>query len=146
MTRSANRSTSLSTWELTITVRPCRPELLEEVDEMEPLHRISTVQRLVEDEHLRTDHQRGGDLRALAHALAEAVDAPVGDVQQPDGGQRGVRRLGSVHAVEVGDVAHELASREPGRHRLVLRHERHPAVDTAVSAGVRGLRRGWCPG
>ena len=53
ITRSASRSTSLSTCELTITVRPSRAELLEQRDEVQPLHRIGAVQRFVEHEHVR---------------------------------------------------------------------------------------------
>ena len=73
-------------------------------------------------------HERGRDLRALAHALAE---------RRRRGGRRRrasrptasalVGRAPVGDAVQVGDVAHELAGGEPGRHRFVLRHEREPA-------------------
>ena len=52
-----------------------RAELLEQRDEVQALHGIGAVQRLVEHEHVRIAHERGRDLRALAHALAELVDA-----------------------------------------------------------------------
>ncbi len=60
-------------------------EALEQGDQLHPLHRVGAVQRLVEDEHAGVAHQRGGDLAALAHPLAEAVDAAIGDVEQGDG-------------------------------------------------------------
>ena len=85
---AARRSTSLSTCELTITVRPSAAEALEQGDQLHPLHRVGAVQRLVEHEHARVGDQRRGDLAALAHALAEAVDPAVGDVEQGDGAQR----------------------------------------------------------
>ena len=46
---------------------------------------------------------------------------------------RGLRRS---HTVEVGDVAHELASRQRRRHGFVLRYQRHPAVNSSVSPRV----------
>ena len=48
-----------------------RTELLEQCDEMQALDRIGAVQRFVEHEHVRIAHERGRDLGALAHALAE---------------------------------------------------------------------------
>ena len=67
------------------------PELAEQGDQLDALDRVGAVQRLVEHEHRRVGHQRGGDLRALAHPLAEAVDAASGDIEQPDRCQRRVR-------------------------------------------------------
>ena len=79
-----------------MTVRPSLTQRTEEGDEVGALHRVGAVQGLVEDEHLRRRDERGGDLRALAHALAEAADPTVGDVEQADGleraGDRGVVR------------------------------------------------------
>ena len=54
-------------------------EALEQLDEAQPLHRVGAVERLVEHEHERVLHEGGGHLAALAHALAEAVHAAVGD-------------------------------------------------------------------
>jgi hypothetical protein len=103
------------------------------------LHGVGTVQRFVEHEHVGIAHERGGDLRALPHALAEPVDAPVGDVEHRHGPQRVVGRAPVADAVEVGDVANELARGEPVRHRLVLRHECDPAEHTAIATRVAAV-------
>ena len=71
---------------------PLAAQALEERDEVRALHRVGAVERLVEHEDGRLADERGGDLGALAHALAEAVDPPVGDVEQADGLQRAVGR------------------------------------------------------
>ena len=103
---------------------------------MDPLHRVGAVQRLVEHEDPRIDHQGGGDLAALPHPLAEGVDAAIGDVEQADGAEGVVRCAAVRHPVEVGDVRDELSGAEPRRHGLVLGHERHPRVHTAVTTRV----------
>ena len=106
-----------------MTVRPSLAEGTEECDEMEALHGVGAVQRLVEHEHLRVGDERGGDLRALPHALAEAARPAVRDVGEPDrlDGPIGRTRVGD--AVQVGDVANELPSGEDRRHGFVLGHE-----------------------
>ena len=90
-------------------------EALEQGDQLHPLHRVGAVQRLVEDEHLRILHQGGGDLAALAHPLAEGVDATIGDVEQADGPQRLVGSVARRDPVEVGDVLDEAPGAEPRR-------------------------------
>ena len=146
ITRGASRSTSFRMCELTITVRPSRAELLEQRDEVQPLHGIGAVQRFVEHEHVRIAHERGRDLRALAHALAERVDVPVGDVEHLDRLQRVLGRAPVGDAVEVGDVAHELARGEPARHRFVFGHQREPAEHLAIAARVAAFDLARCPG
>jgi hypothetical protein len=111
-------------------------EVLEQRDEVHALHGVGAVERLVEHEHLRILDERGGDLRALPHALAERVDVAVGGIEHVDRAQRGVRRVAVGDAVEVGDVADELAGSEAGRHGLVLRHQRHPGMHLPVAARV----------
>ena len=85
---------------------------------------------------LRVGDERGGDLRALAHALAEPADPPIGDVEQPDGLERAVDRVRVGDAVQIGDVLHELASSEHRRHGFVLGHQGEAALHRPVSAGV----------
>jgi hypothetical protein len=113
-----------------------RPESLEQRDEVHPLYRISTVQRLVEHEHLWILDECGRDLGALTHPLAERIDAPVGGVEHRDLPQRVVGRVPVDDAMQVGDVTDELSRREPGGHRFVLGDERHPTVDGAVPTRV----------
>ena len=119
-----------------------RAELLEQRDEVQALDRVGAVQRLVEHEHVRIAHECGRDLRALPHALAERVDPPVGDVQHRDRAQRVLGRGAVGDAVEVGDVADELARGEPTRHRFVLGHEREPAehVDDRDAGSLPSMR------
>ena len=146
ITRSAIRSTSLSTCELTITVRPWAPELLEQLDEVQPLHRISAVQRFVEHEHLRIGHQCGGDLGALAHSLAEPVDAAIGGVEHRHRTQSVVGRIAIGDAIEIGDVPDQLPGSQPGRNGFVLGHQRHAGVDLAIADAGRNPRSSPCPG
>ena len=139
MTRSASRSTSLSTCELTITVRPSAPSWRNRAISCTRCTGSAPFSGSSSTSTAGPVHQRGGDLGALAHALAEAVDAPVGDVEQADRRQRGVGRAAVGDAVEVGDVADELAGRQRRRDGLVLRHEGHAPVDAAVAPGIATL-------
>jgi hypothetical protein len=100
------------------------------------LHRVGTVEGLVQDEDAGRGDEGGGDLRPLAHALAEAADPTVGHVQQPDGLQRAVDGGRVVRAVEPRDVADQLPCRQHPGHRLVLGHERQGPVHLAVRPGV----------
>ena len=116
ITRSARRSTSLSTCELTITVRPCAPSCLNSAMRCTRCTGSAPFSGSSSTSTCGIAHERGRDLRALAHALAEGVDAA--------GRRRRASRpiaarvsgaLAVGDAVEVGDVAHELARGEPGR-------------------------------
>ena len=78
---------------------PLAPSCLNSVDQVQALHRVGAVQRLVEHEHLRIGDQRRGDLGSLAHALAEAVDPPVGGVEHGDALQSLVGRAAIGDAV-----------------------------------------------
>ena len=113
---------------------------------MHALHRVGTVQRLVEHEHAWIADQRGGDLGALAHALAERRHAAVGHVEQTDGAQRLVRRATIGHAVEVGDVAHQLAGREAAGHGLVLGDQTDGRLHVAIAARVATVDVAPCLG
>ncbi len=110
---------------------------------MHALHRVGPVQRLVEHEHARIGDERRGDLGALAHALAEPVDATIGDVEQIDGVERAIDRVVVGDAVEVGDVANELASGEPGGHRFVLGHQGERPLHLTIGPRVAPSTRIW---
>ena len=114
-----------------------RAELLEQRDEVQraaPGRRRSAVRRA---------RARRGSVTSAA-AILVRWRMPLlnvstwrsADVEQLDGAQRAVGRVAVGDAVEVGDVAHELAGGEPAGHRLVLGHQRHHAVHGAVAARV----------
>ena len=105
------------------------------------LHRIGAVQRFVEHEDPGIGDERGGDLGPLAHALAEPVDAPIGDVEQRHGGEGRVGRAAVGDAPEVGGVAHELAGRQPGRARPRPRGRGRGGRGRCDRAGVGALDR-----
>ena len=107
----------------------------EELDEAQALHGVGAVERLVEHEHERVLHEGGGHLAALAHALAEAVHAPVGDRLHVDGLQGPVDHAAVGEPVQVGDVAAQLARRETAGDGLVLRHEGELPVHLPVGPG-----------
>ena len=117
-------------------MHPRAPQLLEQGDEVLTLHRVGTVQRFVEHEHVRVGHERGGHLGALAHALAEPVDATVGGVDEADLVEHPVDRATVGDAVEIGHVLHEPARGEAARHRFVLGDERHALVHAAIAARI----------
>ena len=105
-----------------------RAEVLEQLDEAQALHGIGAVQRLVEHEHVRIGHERGRDLGALPHALAERVDAPVGDVEHRHRSQRFVGRASG-------------RRRDSGRRRSERTGARVSAAGTASSSGTSAIRR-----
>ena len=111
-------------------------EAVEQLDEGDPLHGVGAVERLVEHEHRRVRDEGGGDARALAHALAEAADPPVGDVEQVDGGEGGVGGGAVADAVQRRRVADELAGGERRR------GWRPPRARGRPSAAPRGRRAG----
>jgi hypothetical protein len=114
---------------------PLVAEALEELDEPEPLDRVGAVERFVEHQHEGVLDQGGGHLAALAHALAEAVHAPVGGGLHVHGVEGPLDHAAIGDAVQVGHVCAELAGRQPARHGFVLGHQREPLVDRTVGAG-----------
>ena len=76
--------------------------------------RVERARRLVEVEHLRLVQQRPRDGHLLAHALAEAADAPVADVGQADDAEVSVDRSPqgrAAQAVQAAVVAQVLRAR-----------------------------------
>ena len=71
ITRSASRSTSLSTCELTITVRPSAPSCLNSAMRCTRCTGSAPFSGSSSTSTCGSRHERGGDLGALAHALAE---------------------------------------------------------------------------
>ena len=140
ITRSASRSTSLSTCELTITVRPCAPSCLNSAMRCTRCTGSAPFNGSSSTSTCGSVTSAAATLVRWRMPLLNAVDPPVGDVEHRD--RRAARcraRSRSATPVEVGDVAHELPGGEPGRHRLVLGHQRHPAVHLPVAARVAAL-------
>ena len=131
MTRSASRSTSLSTCELTITVRPSAPSWRNRAISCTRCTGSAPFSGSSSTSTAGPVHQRGGDLGALAHALAEAVDAPVGDVEQADRCQRGIGRAAVGDTVEVW-------------RRSARTGAPSAMAGTASSSGTRAMCR-WTP-
>ena len=98
-------------------------QMAEQGDEVGPLHGVGAVERLVEDEHGRVGHECGGDLRPLAHALAEAADPPIRHVEQSYGVQAAIDRGAIRHPVQAarrsgragGQSAPQVRPRPPAR-------------------------------
>ena len=63
-------------------------EPADQLDHVAPLHRVEAVERLVEQQQLGRVDERLGQLDALAHALREAADPPLGGVLEPDARER----------------------------------------------------------
>jgi hypothetical protein len=74
MTRSSQSRSTTSSWcDENRTAAPCAARLQHARDDVDG-ERIEARERLVEDEHLRVVHERGGDLRALLIAERERLD------------------------------------------------------------------------
>jgi hypothetical protein len=91
-------------------------EVVDQLDDLAAPRRVEAVQRLVEEQDARLVGERLCELDALAHALREAAHAPLGDVEQPDPVERGLRRR-----VRIGD-----APQARHRHDHLARGEERP--------------------
>ena len=114
-------------------------EPLEQVDQAQALDGIGAVQRFVEHQHQRVLHEGGRHLAALAHALAEAVHAPVRRRLHVHGVERPVDDPAVGDAVQVGHVGAQLAGRQAAGDRFVLGHRGRAARTPS------GCRRGDRP-
>ena len=119
---------------------------------MQALPGVHAVERLVEQQHGRVVHQRGGHLDPLLHALG--VGRRSGGpwrssisttAMRPRGGRLGVRQ-----AVEPGVGQHELPAGEEVVHRLALgdqpdrpvdRLVRHAGAPSRVTVPAEGARK-----
>ena len=90
--RGAIRSTSCSTCDETITVRPSSPEPVQQLDHCAALCRVEAVQRLVQQQQVGLVGERLGELHALAHAVREPAHLALGDVGEVDRLERPARR------------------------------------------------------
>ena len=147
ITRGASRSTSLRMCELTITVRPSAPS------------RLNSAMRCSRCTGSAPFNGSSSTSTCGSHTSAAATFVrwrmPLLNVVDAAGRRRRASRptrsacFGRApvgDAVQVGDVAHELAGGEPGRHRFVLRHQREPAEHLAIAARVAAFDAHACPG
>ena len=146
ITRGASRSTSLRMCELTITVRPCAPSCWNSAMRCRRCTGSAPFSGSSSTSTCGSHTSAAATFVRWRMPLLNVVDAAVGDVEHPDRLQRLLGRVAVGDAVEVGDVAHELARGEPGRHRFVLGHEREPAEHLAIAARVAALDRAPRPG
>ena len=139
ITRSAIRSTSLRTCELTMTVRPSAPSFL---------NRSMRCRRCTGSAPFNGSSSTStcGSVTSAA-AILVRWRIPLLNPSTRRSAASSMATLGSAasgalaigDAVEVGDVADELSSGEPGGHGLVLGHQRHARVHLAIAARVAAL-------
>ena len=136
MIRSANRSTSCSTCELTITVRPCSPKRR---------NRSIKCARCTGSAPFRGSSSTStlGSVTSAAATLVRwripLLNPPTPRSATSSMSTSANARSGAVRSVErvqVRHVADQLPGGEPGGHGLVLRHERHVRMDAAVATRV----------
>ena len=148
--------------ELNRMVRPCVAERVQQLHHVHPLARVHAVERLVQQQHLRVVHQRGGDPGALPHALgvgarsagparrsSRPARAPAG--RPPPGRAAGaawrwpstnsLRGQEAVHRLALADQA-ELRGRRPGCARSARRRRSPSPRDGGEEAGHHVQHRG----
>jgi hypothetical protein len=110
-------------------------ESLQQRDHGLALLRIETVERLVQNQHLRLVHERLGDLDALTHALGEALHVALGDIRQIHGRQRGACRAGGILDTPQASTGLDHPARgEAAPEPIAIRHDPdRPACRTAAS-------------
>ena len=139
-TRSASCSTSPSTWELTITVRPSAPSRRK---------RSTSFTRCTGSAPLRgsSSTSTAGSVTRAAATLARcripllnpARRRSAAGSMSTESSARVGGAVGVGHPVQLGDVAHQLAGGQAGRDGLVLRDQGDAPVDLAVGAGVTSV-------
>ncbi len=111
-------------------VRPSRGEPLEQLDQMEALTGVGSVERLVEQQHRWVVHEGGRDLDALLHPLrvtARRAACGLFEVDFADG--RPHRLLRGGETLEPRVQPNELVAGERPVHGFPLRHEAEAAVE-----------------
>ncbi len=101
---------------------PLRAQFLEQLDHATSLNGIEAVERLIQDQHLRIVNERGGQLRALTHALGIARHRPmIVGVEFDDAQRVSPRRFGVRHTMRGGCDRHEFERVEPVEQSVLLR-------------------------
>ena len=124
---SAVRAISLIRWRGDEDRAALGRQRLHQIADPEDALGVETVDRLVEEQHLRVAEQRGGDAEALPHAEREALGAPLGDVLQTDDAQHLVHPAG--RDARTAGPAHSrwLRALPPAVHRLGVQQRAHLA-------------------
>ena len=145
ITRSASRSTSLSTCELTITVRPSAPSRLNSSIRCTRCTGSAPFSGSSSTSTCGSVTSAAATLVRWRMPLLKPSTRRSATSSRPTVSQRAVGRVAVGDAVQLGDVAHELPGGEPGRHGLVLGHQRHRARARCGRGGGRGRRRARVP-
>ena len=90
--RSASRSASSRYCVVSSTVVPWRHAALDRLPQREPAARVEARGRLVEEQHRRAVHERGGEVEPAAHAAGVGLDGPLGGLRRARSARAGRRR------------------------------------------------------
>ena len=126
---SASRSASSRYWVVSSTVVPWRDAALDRLPQAQPAARVEPGGRLVQEQHRRAEHERGGEVEPAAHAAGVGLRGPLGGLGEVEALQQLVRARARVRAGHVVELADHLEVLEAGQ---VL-------VDRGVLAGEPDL-------
>ena len=110
------------------------------------MHRVGTVQRFVEHEHVGSVTSAAAIFVRWRIPLLNPSTRRSATSSRSTVVQRPVGRVALGHPVQVGHVADELAGGEPAGHRFVLGHERHALRAPRGRGADRARRRAPRPG
>ena len=110
--------------------RPLVDELADHVPQLVAAEQVQAGRGLVQEQHRRPGHERGGDVEAPAHPAGISAERPVGGLVEAEALEqlrRPRRDLRRLHLGEQADQAEVLAAREVGVDRGELTgHPDHP--------------------
>ncbi len=106
-----------------------------QIPDPEDALRVETVDRLVEEQHLRVAQQGGRDAQALPHAQREALGPPARDVLEADDAEHLVD-AGGRDARELGEREQVVAGAAPAVHGLGVEQRSHLARCVRQTAEV----------
>ena len=110
------------------------PDAQQLVAHQQPRLLVERAERLVEQQHLRLEHQRARDADALAHAAGKLRRIGLGEVRKPHEGERVVDApldLGARHAAPAQAEGDVVPNVEPEEARVLLEHGADAVGDRA---------------